>query len=278
MLETGKKLRTRMALCAALLTSSAGAGCTPVKDQQQLTTVQTDMREQPSLPKLPLLDTFTEYDLAMQPVEDQSDNVLLERALSNARLIKIQSATRTFSCVGSPIGPYTFVTAAHCIYDISQTELRVSIYDSPTQITTISDASILNDADIAILTTNQTHQIEPLSIHPTANLDIGAPLFIHTVEPIEGGSDSRIFAGRYIGRAINIDVGLTDQELQDYFLIILDSGVLETGFSGSGITDNQGHLVGLLNAIGQISLNNQSYFAGLAIRSELIELVTKAKR
>lgn len=272
MLETRNNLRARVALCAALLTGSAGTGCAPtIENQPQLTAVQVDAREQPTLPQLPLLDTFTEYDLAMRLIEDQSDNDLLKNALARARLIKIQSATRTFSCVASPIGPYSFATAAHCFDDIPPTELYVSIYESPNNEMAFDGASLFNTTDIAVLHTEQPHTIEPFSILPTNQLTIGDPLFIQTVEPIEGGSDSRTFAGRYIGRTINIDVGLTDQELQDYFLIIVDSGVLETGFSGSGITDSQGRLVGLLNAVGTIFLNNQPYFAALAVRSELIQ-------
>lgn len=265
-------VRARTAAFAGLALSSLYGGCTPeptlTPEHTRVHTIQIDGSQ---LPPLPLLDTFTEFDNATSPLLKTPDTTVQEQIQLTIPLIKIESATRTFSCSGSPISPTMIATAAHCLSDIPPTQLRLSILDTLGRWNFINGAFVLENTDVALLQTEQTLNSSSLHIRPTTDVKIGEPLFIHAIKPNQQGIDTQLIQGRYIGRAINIETELSDQQLEDYFLVIVDPGVLETGFSGAGISDDNGNLVGILNAIGPITLNHQDFFAGLATRSEHIQ-------
>ncbi len=264
---------SRLAVSAGFLLGSLQAGCSSTDFAPTHTTnIQLIQAEQSPFPPLPLLDTFTEFDQATGPLRITPDLQIQERVQLTVPLIKIQSDTRSFSCSGNTITPDTMVTAAHCLDDIPPDQLHVSVLNSEQEWSRISLASTIGTTDIALLHTEQPVSQETVPIRPTGDVQIGDPLFIHAIKPNNDTIDARIIAGRYIGRAINIDIGRPEEELDNYFLVIVEPGVLETGFSGAGITDDQGRLVGILSAIGPISLNNEPFFAGLCMRSEIIQM------
>lgn len=162
-------VRARTAAFAGLALSSLYGGCTLeptlTPEYTRVHTIQTDELQ---LPPLPLLDTFTEFDNTTGPLLKTPDPSVQEQIQSSISLIKIESATRTFSCSGIQISPTMIATAAHCLSDIPPTQLHLSLLDKMGRWNVTNDAFVLENTDVAVLQTKQTLNSNsiPIRKHP----------------------------------------------------------------------------------------------------------------
>ena len=229
-----------------------------------------------NLLSLPEILTYEDFINAFSSDVVEMDRETIEKIQRATVLIRIDSPGDSFSCSGVNLGNGKVATAHHCFGEFDASELQVKVRSSDGNWYKGGRIRNFKDIDAAILTIDNLNEENIIMIKPTGNLAIGETLFIDSMKLYESNRMiERFYKSIYFGK-VKAGPGedpdeVNEETLRYSFSMIVGDNIVEKGFSGSGVFDQNGELVGIMLGQGVLEVENRSISVATVIRSELIE-------
>lgn len=215
--------------------------------------------------------------IAGQGIKDFNQEI--QKNISNSTvLLTVDAPDGQHQCSGIHIGGGRIVTADHCFGQFSLNELTLEVRGNDGAIYKPIGLSGAEGIDFAVVQLEDHGGLSSVSMEDTSDVPLGDTLFVNSLTTDNDDLWQHKYRVIYVGGAHDTKfadntklAAVYARTLPYSFIFFAGNKVLKPGFSGSGVFNSNGELVGVLYGGGRTTLGTDEYSTGYAIRSELIQ-------